>query len=77
MRWNDEYGQSLTRATSRQCSCGDSRSCRHLNMVTRDGIAALRPSYMPDGLPGGKVYLFSGLLARAENADEIAGAVRW
>jgi Zn-dependent protease with chaperone function len=24
-------------------------------------------------LPGGKVYLFSGLLAKAENADEIAG----
>jgi Zn-dependent protease with chaperone function len=26
-------------------------------------------------LPGGKVYLFSGLLARAENADEIAGVL--
>jgi Zn-dependent protease with chaperone function len=25
-------------------------------------------------LPGGKVYLFDGLLAKAENADEIAGA---
>jgi len=24
-------------------------------------------------LPGGKIYLFSGLLAKAENADEIAG----
>jgi Zn-dependent protease with chaperone function len=24
-------------------------------------------------LPGGKVYLFNGLLAKAENADEIAG----
>lgn len=24
-------------------------------------------------LPGGKVYLFSGLLAKAENADEVAG----
>src|SRR6185369_3292816 len=24
-------------------------------------------------LPGGKVYLFSGLLAKAENAEEIAG----
>jgi predicted Zn-dependent protease len=24
-------------------------------------------------LPGGKVYLFSGLLAKADNADEIAG----
>jgi predicted Zn-dependent protease len=30
---------------------------------------------MPDALPGGKVYLFSGLLARAENADEIAGVL--
>jgi Zn-dependent protease with chaperone function len=26
-------------------------------------------------LPGGKVYLFSGLLAKAENADEIAGVL--
>jgi hypothetical protein len=26
-------------------------------------------------LPGGKVYLFSGLLARAENPDEIAGTL--
>jgi predicted Zn-dependent protease len=26
-------------------------------------------------LPGGKVYLFNGLLARAENADEIAGVL--
>jgi Zn-dependent protease with chaperone function len=26
-------------------------------------------------LPGGKVYLFSGLLARAENPDEIAGVL--
>ena len=39
------------------------------------GVAALHPSYMPDALPGGKVYLFSGLLARAENADEIAGVL--
>ena len=26
-------------------------------------------------LPGGKVYLFNGLLAKAENADEIAGVL--
>ena len=26
-------------------------------------------------LPGGKVYLFSGLLAKAENPDEIAGVL--
>ncbi len=26
-------------------------------------------------LPGGKVYLFSGLLAKAENADEVAGVL--
>lgn len=26
-------------------------------------------------LPGGKVYLFSGLLAKADNADEIAGVL--
>ena len=26
-------------------------------------------------LPGGKVYLFDGLLAKAENADEIAGVL--
>ena len=26
-------------------------------------------------MPGGKVYLFSGLLAKAENADEIAGVL--
>lgn len=26
-------------------------------------------------LPGGKVYLFSGLLAKAENADELAGVL--
>ena len=26
-------------------------------------------------LPGGKVYLFSGLLAKAQNPDEIAGVL--
>ena len=26
-------------------------------------------------LPGGKVYLFNGLLAKAENPDEIAGVL--
>jgi Zn-dependent protease with chaperone function len=37
--------------------------------------AAVLPTPIPNAfaLPGGKVYLFNGLLARAQNPDEIAG----
>jgi Zn-dependent protease with chaperone function len=39
--------------------------------------SAVLLSYIPNAfaLPGGKVYLFSPLLAKAENADEIAGVL--
>jgi Zn-dependent protease with chaperone function len=38
---------------------------------------AVLSSHVPNAfaLPGGKVYLFSALLAKAENADEIAGVL--
>ena len=39
--------------------------------------SAVLSSSIPNAfaLPGGKVYLFNGLLAKAENADEIAGVL--
>jgi Zn-dependent protease with chaperone function len=39
--------------------------------------SAVLPSSVPNAfaLPGGKVYLFDGLLAKAENPDEVAGVL--
>jgi Zn-dependent protease with chaperone function len=39
--------------------------------------AAVLPSRVPNAfaLPGGRIYLFEGLLAKAENPDEIAGVL--
>jgi Zn-dependent protease with chaperone function len=39
--------------------------------------AAVLPSRVPNAfaLPGGRIYLFDGLLAKAENPDEIAGVL--
>ena len=39
--------------------------------------AAVLPSPVPNAfaLPGGRIYLFEGLLAKAENPDEIAGVL--
>jgi predicted Zn-dependent protease len=38
------------------------------NVVRRDEVNAI-------ALPGGYVYVFQGLIAKAENADEIAGVI--
>jgi Zn-dependent protease with chaperone function len=39
--------------------------------------SAVLPTPVPNAfaLPGGRIYLFNGLLARAQNADEIAGVL--
>jgi Zn-dependent protease with chaperone function len=38
-------------------------------------LCCRRPIPNAFALPGGKVYLFDGLLAKAENPDEIAGVL--
>jgi len=43
------------------------------NSVQSNVLATTVPNAF--ALPGGKVYLFNGLLAKAENADEIAGVL--
>jgi Zn-dependent protease with chaperone function len=45
--------------------------------IDRPVQAAVLNTPVPNAfaLPGGKVYLFSGLLAKAENSDEIAGVL--
>jgi Zn-dependent protease with chaperone function len=47
------------------------------NSVDSSVESAVLSSSIPNAfaLPGGKVYLFRGLLAKAENADEIAGVL--
>ncbi len=45
-----------------------------LDMPVRTGVL-LTPIPNAFALPGGTVYLFSGLLAKADNPDEIAGVV--
>jgi predicted Zn-dependent protease len=40
----------------------------HTNVVRRDEANAL-------ALPGGQVYVFRGLIAKADNADEVAGVI--
>ena len=50
------------------------REAAGLDTAVQSGVLS---SSVPNAfaLPGGKVYLFNGLLAKAENADEVAGVL--
>jgi predicted Zn-dependent protease len=50
------------------------RDAANLDMPVQTAVVAT-PIPNAFALPGGKVYLFSGLLARAQNPDEIAGVL--
>jgi predicted Zn-dependent protease len=76
------------RPGSRRCSAQGPRQCgraagiccwslrfREPAGLDTPAIRRWRRRFPAFALPGGKVYLFNGLLAKAENADEIAGVL--